>query len=791
MDTYVKVSGIYKKLKEAEDNQKVLYISGAAGYGKSSAVEYFYRKKAHLNLNGLEGYLKERPKPEEINQKIIIVDDISWIVDVDSREYIEQLIRNRKQYGKHIILLGRSRLPSWLRLSALDESFLFAGEPDLECTRDEAKKLLDNYRIKMEEKDLDELMAESKGHPLCIRYTAYHMSNMGKNHYDESVRQEVRIDMFHYFDRVVYDRWNNEMRTVLLALCQYPSFTVEMAELVTGNTRIPILFEAASSVGTFFIKADDNTYSYRPMLRFFFQWKQSILWKKSQISENFERAALYYELHDSIEMALFYYQKAGKKDKISELLIRNAEKHPGTAHFFETREYYLALPEETIKEYCALMSGMSMLYSIMMQPESAEYWYQKLKEYEHHAKKGSAEQKEATIRIAYLDIALPGRGIHGIVKTIRDMAVLSQNKTVKLPEFSVTGNLPSLMNGGLDFCEWSRNDKQLALLLKKPIELALGKSGVGLINVALAESGFEKATMDDYEVMTRLNSGYLMAGTSGSIEICFAAAGLMVKDHLKNGQAAIAEEVFQSFQKKASEGKAKHLFKNMKAFHIWMELLQGMTKNVQEYLKDTPDERVAFCILDRYQYMIKIRCLIVQNRLGEALNLIEWMHVYFTSYERNYMWVENQILKSIILYRLEEKGWEDVLRGALKKAERYHLIRVFAQEGIALKPLLDKVKKSGIDNTYYKQIKESVGQMAVFYSSYLKMENVLKEPLTETEKRILKLLCGELTAHEISDLCSISYNSLKFHNKNIYKKLGVNSRGQAVAEAHRLGLDKV
>lgn len=70
------------------------------------------------------------------------------------------------------------------------------------------------------------------------------------------------------------------------------------------------------------------------------------------------------------------------------------------------------------------------------------------------------------------------------------------NKNIRLPEFSVTSSLPSIMNGGLDFCEWSKNDKELSVLMKKPIEVVLGKYGAGLINIALAESGFEKGTMD-------------------------------------------------------------------------------------------------------------------------------------------------------------------------------------------------------------------------------------------------------------------------------------------------------
>ena len=49
-----------------------------------------------------------------------------------------------------------------------------------------------------------------------------------------------------------------------------------------------------------------------------------------------------------------------------------------------------------------------------------------------------------------------------------------------------------MMNGGKDFCEWSRKDRELAVSLGKIIEFVLGKYGKGLVPLALAESYLEK-----------------------------------------------------------------------------------------------------------------------------------------------------------------------------------------------------------------------------------------------------------------------------------------------------------
>lgn len=53
--------------------------------------------------------------------------------------------------------------------------------------------------------------------------------------------------------------------------------------------------------------------------------------------------------------------------------------------------------------------------------------------------------------------------------------------------------------------------------------------------------------------------------------------------------------------------------------------------------------------------------------------------------------------------------------------------------------------------------------------------------LTKTERMIFDLYTAEKSTKEIMEQLQITQNTLKFHNKNIYGKLGVNSRKQLVA----------
>src|ERR1051326_9327722 len=60
--------------------------------------------------------------------------------------------------------------------------------------------------------------------------------------------------------------------------------------------------------------------------------------------------------------------------------------------------------------------------------------------------------------------------------------------------------------------------------------------------------------------------------------------------------------------------------------------------------------------------------------------------------------------------------------------------------------------------------------------------------LNEREQEILQRLSAGLSDQQIADELFLSLNTVKWYNRQIYSKLGVKSRTQAVAYAKELGL---
>lgn len=123
-------------------------------------------------------------------------------------------------------------------------------------------------------------------------------------------------------------------------------------------------------------------------------------------------------------------------------------------------------------------------------------------------------KKEALSRLLYLKISLPHTGTANMIDLLKNADLLIHNKKVVLPELSVTSNLPSMMNGGKDFCEWSKRDTELALTIGKSVEFVLEKYGKGLVYLALAESYLEKGK-DIFEIFSKAEKGRMDAERGG------------------------------------------------------------------------------------------------------------------------------------------------------------------------------------------------------------------------------------------------------------------------------------
>jgi DNA-binding NarL/FixJ family response regulator len=107
--------------------------------------------------------------------------------------------------------------------------------------------------------------------------------------------------------------------------------------------------------------------------------------------------------------------------------------------------------------------------------------------------------------------------------------------------------------------------------------------------------------------------------------------------------------------------------------------------------------------------------------------------------------------------------------------------------GSNLLPLLVQLKKSGVNPVYIEQIIDSFPDNEFRARSQVEPD-LAAILLTPRQTEILILLKKGYSYQEIADDLSVSLNTVRKHVSNIYEKLEVNNRQQAINKADAIGI---
>ncbi len=129
-----------------------------------------------------------------------------------------------------------------------------------------------------------------------------------------------------------------------------------------------------------------------------------------------------------------------------------------------------------------------------------------------------------------------------------------------------------------------------------------------------------------------------------------------------------------------------------------------------------------------------------------------------------------------------------VLGDALTLAEPEGFIRTFVDEGQPMAHLLYEALSQGILPDYVRQLLAAFPIAETKQGASAKDQSGLIDPLSEREIEVLQLIAEGLTNQEIASRLYLTLNTVKVHTRNIYDKLGVHNRTQAVTRARTLGI---
>jgi LuxR family maltose regulon positive regulatory protein len=172
----------------------------------------------------------------------------------------------------------------------------------------------------------------------------------------------------------------------------------------------------------------------------------------------------------------------------------------------------------------------------------------------------------------------------------------------------------------------------------------------------------------------------------------------------------------------------------------------------------------AYSLQDVHTYLAR------QERFAEAHGLFGWL-------------IEIWIVRAL-MYQVEGRAGNahHMIQAALSASAQRGYFRIFLDEGDLMGPLLQSVEPQLKDNDLSAFVKHTLEAMPG-ESAKGKTDLVDEETLSERELEVLRLLAAGQTYKEIGQQLFLSLNTVQFHVKNIYSKLLVNKRGQAIEKA--------
>ena len=215
----------------------------------------------------------------------------------------------------------------------------------------------------------------------------------------------------------------------------------------------------------------------------------------------------------------------------------------------------------------------------------------------------------------------------------------------------------------------------------------------------------------------------------------------------------------------------------------WVER-QGLTVNSE------------LSFLREFEYLTLARILIAQYRLERQDDIIDKaIHLLDRLLQAAEAggWGQSQIEILILQARAYQERGEmakalAILQRALILAQPEGFVRLFIEEGQPMRELLAACLTQGAAPEYVTRLMQAIDPAPDETSTPPDPNQLLIEPLSDRELEVLALIGNGLTNQAIANELVIALSTVKKHVNNIFGKLGVSSRTQAVNRAQELAI---
>lgn len=792
----VKKENINKLLDEIY-NVKIIYVNGPIGCGKTTIVRewcnnideevlWYSIDKKGIESDKLAEILSKKAKEFDKNkkQKIIVIDNFERLKDKDKILFsvIDEISEEYK-----LIFISCFNIPNGLKYFLIKRDLEIINYVDFLFNDQE---ILDYFKINgfnVDDENLKKIKKVTEGWVMGLNGILGALK-LNENEFNEQMYRDAILNAYAFLDYRVFERLDDNIKDFAIELSLLDEIDSGIFKFIAKRKNIDNaekIFNDFFSGRIFFIKIKPGVYKYINYIKKYLKYRMKKRYSKDEIKKIYGEIAEYYINNNEEVKAIDYYCNAGYYEEAIEILEKLSNITYINLNIKVINKYIDIIPKEYINKSPVLCAA-KFLNQFISQKGDLQETYKNLINMKNLISKDGIKRAKLEVVILYAEIAIKMEP-RMILESFKECKHILEKNNYHLSATCLMLNIPSILRGVRDFSSWSIHYKFVESMFKESIKEMFANDSLGLLDVAIAEILYERDNLNN--ALIRASKGVAASYNGGSIEVYFLGTLTLIKILRAQGQIYKIKELLQVLENKIEEEKAIQLENNMKALKVRIELNLGNLDYALNWVSTLPNGIIIeeFSINKMFFYIAILRTYIYNNMYTQALICLESISANLKNLNRTLDMIEINILRAMCYYKCnEEEKALCYIDYAVKSAFRYKYVRIFADEGKLCAIILNKYLKSRNKlslelKKYVKKLINAANKSAILSPN--KMTNQLNQivnSLTKSEEEVLNLLMDGFKYADISEQLNIKISTVKTHISNIYSKLNVKNKNEAM-----------
>lgn len=761
---------------------------------------------------------------------LLVLDDYHALTTLAIHETVNFLIDHMPPMLR-LVIVTREDPPLALSRLRVRQQLTEIRAADLRFTEDEAREFLNQVMaLELTPGDVATLEACTEGWIAGLQLAALSLrSTTDRAGFIQTFAGSHRFLTDYLVDEVL-SRQPAGIQTFLQRTSILERFCADVCDALLAHEESREILRQLEQTNLFLISLDNQRHWYR-YHHLFAEFLRARLYEHEPdfVPDLYHRAIDWFEQNDLPREALHYALKARDYERAADLIEVLAPEVLVQDHHMLIVQWADALPPALVQQRAYLCAYLGWAWSITGEMETASTWLDRAETLSTQLDPDQARviQGHVATHRAYI-VMLRGKHTHGIPLAHRALELLPAHETAlrtramtslgtayiyagQLQEAKQTsqqaidiaqslGSLPLAMFGysalGSAFkdggdLEQARNVYQQLLDLSEDLTGSPDGPLTGYAYIELGVIWREQHELD--QAIEQLNKGVRLCREWQQGEAL--AVGLLecVETHRLRGEYAQAE-AFLAEVRTLAAAMSPWAIQLVDAFAARVALSQGDMATVAHWAAhsglekatdhaaacDTGYARISEC-------PALIRLYLATGRAKQALDITDYLCQRERVSGRMRRWLIFLILHAAALDTLGEH--ERALRAlteAVEHAAPHNNARPFVDHARTLLPYLRRLPPTPFRDRLLSLM--DVTETDTPAPAASPAETGLLDPLNEREIQVLRLMAAGMSNREIASELFLSVNTIRWYASQLYSKLNVSRRGEAVARARELNL---